>query len=163
MQNRRGWLLGIVVFFLLLAAVVWVGKSQSDYQHFVGTWRLIDSTNKEQDTDAVGYLIYTPDGVMSSQIMRRMRTEPQGDILSATLQSIAEALSQNYYAYAGRFEVDDKQKIVTSFLEMHVNPNEVGKQLKRSYRFEKDRLYLTTIGTQAPSVQTWERVKPLQR
>lgn len=139
-----------------------LGRKLSDQQCFIGAWRLVGLTFADGRPDfamgesPIGYIIYTKDGIMSAQLMRTERTpfDPQ----NITLEEAKSALA-DFFAYAGPFEIDHKQKIVTHRVKTHLSPKAINKDLKRSYRFEGKRLYLTTIGNDKDNKTIiWERI-----
>lgn len=151
---------------LLLQKMLW--SPSSDYQHFIGAWRLVSITyadgreNKLCGSNPIGYIMYTKDGHMSVQIMRKSRTKFHSDKFTDVTPKEAETLWGDYFAYAGSFVVDKKQKIVTHHVETDLFPNDIGKALERRYRFEGDKLYLTTVITSSDEMEqtlTWQRVK----
>jgi Lipocalin-like domain len=105
-----------------------------------GIWRLISfSAQGEQDQgphfplgeDADGFLIYTRDGYMSVQMMRRGRAfYDQPDILGGTTEQSAAA-ARGYVAYCGPFEID-ASGLVHHLVVVSLLPNWLeGVQLRR--------------------------------
>jgi Lipocalin-like domain len=106
----------------------------------IGTWRLVHSVELQPGgekhypfgEDAVGYMIYTGDGVMSVQISRRQRSEGVSD----------SSIREDYLAYFGHYEVDLKNEMVIHFLEGQLFPGSHPGRLERKYRFYDDKLSL---------------------
>ena len=82
-------------------------------EKIVGAWRLVSYVEQDDrggpvtfplGRDAVGLIMYTPDGYMSAQLMRSGRhgyDEP--DIDGGTVQQAAAA-AEGYLAYSGPYE-----------------------------------------------------------
>ena len=162
------------VFIIICLAVLLVKKiwwsMPSDNQRFIGTWRLISVTyadgraNELCGSNPVGYIMYAKDGYMSVQIMRNVREKLHSDNFLEATPEESRKLWRDFFAYAGPFSVDTKQKIVTHHVVTNISPNAVGKSLQRRYRFDKDKLYLTTIVVPDASGEmeqtlVWQRVK----
>ena len=79
----------------------------------VGTWRLVSWENRSVGDgevshplgkDAVGYIMYGPDGYMSVAIMRPDRARfAAGDLRGGTAEERARA-AETYVSYCGRYE-----------------------------------------------------------
>lgn len=133
-------------------------------QKLIGVWRIVSSVNilSEQEVFHVfgenprGYLLYTAEGFMSVQIMRREWADIE-EVLENT--DLAQKLiSENYLAYSGNYEVDDEQQIVTHHVEMSVTKDRLGKSLRRRIKLEGNRLILEALDIPGVHVITWERV-----
>lgn len=132
---------------------------------FVGTWKLISCTETDPKgktfypwgQDAIGYLIYTAEGIMAVQIMRKNRNPFSGnDITQATPQE-GQQLAKDYNAYFGPFKVDETNKTVIHTVQGHLNPNMIGKNNIRVYKFYDDKLSLTTQGSNIKEI-IWQKV-----
>lgn len=116
---------------------------------FVGCWRFVKavtldgSVDNTWGPDPVGYLTYSPEGIMTVQIMRKKRTD--------------DSLSADFFAYAGHFTIDDKKKMITYHLKMALSPEMVGKIYHRYYRFKENRLYLTIVESKKGQTFVWEK------
>ena len=136
---------------------------------FVGTWRLVSLEMRKPDGqvgyplghDAVGYLMYAEDGYMSVAMMNADRPKfASGDIRRGTIEEKVAA-SDTYVSYCGRYEIrDDKiiHHIAVSFF-----PNWIGVDQERAFKFDGNRLSLSTLpfladGLQQTSHLIWERV-----
>ncbi len=76
-----------------------------------------------------GLIVYDSSGYMSVQIMK----DPQ------------EASVQNdYYAYFGTYEIDEKTETVIHHVEGSLHPDEVGVSYIQAFTLLEDRLILTT-------------------
>ena len=100
----------------------------------VGTWRLKRWETRDAEgrvayplgPNAVGYLIYTPEGHVSVSIMRADRLAFAGDDLLAGAPEERAAAAAGYVAYAGRYEV--RGGAVVHRVELSLFPNWVGSE-----------------------------------
>ncbi len=136
---------------------------------FVGTWTLRATERKMLDTGETtplwgehptGTLIYTADGRMSALVLAENRKAP-----AAAMPTEAEALSlfKSMVAYAGRYTVEPDR--VVHHVEQSWNQAWTGTDVVRFYKFEGNRLKLTTApapnprdGKMSVSTLVWERV-----
>jgi hypothetical protein len=80
--------------------------------------------------DTAGLIMYTPDGVMSAQLMRRSRPEfASGSWFDASDDELRAAAS-GYIAYSGPFPVDEKGT-VTHKVGVSLYPNWIGQPQPR--------------------------------
>lgn len=117
----------------------------------VGRWRLVDFEVVFADGARIapfgdapqGWGIYTADGWMSAQLMRPGRqgfgTERIADVPPALLTAAAAG----YIGYAGRYEVDTANAIISHHVEVALLPDWVGTVHRRDYRFENGLLLLS--------------------
>ena len=135
---------------------------------FFGSWKLISCERKSEDgridyrygKNPVGRLTYDSAGRMSAQLMRlgRRSTLASGvgfEAGNASDEELREA-AEGYIAYFGTFDVDESSKTVTHHVKAALVPSWVGTDLKRTYRFESNRLILTAVSTSVSEL-TWER------
>jgi hypothetical protein len=126
---------------------------------FIGTWKLVECIETDQQgnirypwgKDAIGYIIYTIERIMAVQIMRTQR----GPFLPS---ASAQMLLDDYNAYFGTFEIDEKNSTVIHHVQGHLNPSMVGKKNIREYQFEHDKLHLTTVGNGPTKKLTWQKI-----
>lgn len=118
---------------------------------FVGAWRLVAAEQVFADGErapefgpaAIGYLCYSPDGIVSATLGSSSRpatlaTDPQ----TATDSDIVE-MARNFIAYAGPFSVDSERDTVTHHVEVALFTGwQAGAQLRHA-RFDGDTLRLT--------------------
>ncbi len=116
----------------------------------ISTWRLVSwenhSTNGQISyplgQDAVGYIIYTPDGYMSVTIMRPNREKfSSDDLLGGTRVEKARA-AEAYVSYCGRYEF--RGDVVIHYVELSLVPNRVGTEQERLVELSGNRLTLST-------------------
>jgi hypothetical protein len=137
----------------------------------VGVWRLVSYTeeqNGREDSfpfgpEPEGFLIYTPDGFVSAQLMKPGRSLfPSQDWRAGTPDEYQQA-GIGYIAYCGVYEVDEENLTVTHLPSVALVPNLILKGQLRSITLSGDRLTLCTVGvpvTNGPSVTSrleWQR------
>ena len=137
----------------------------------VGTWRLLSWENRSVadgkvshplGKDAVGYIMYGPDGYMSVAISRPERTRfAAGDLLGGTIEERARA-AETYVSYCGRYEF--RGDTVVHRVELSLFPDWVGIEQERLVEVEGDRLTLSTRpillgGKQRTAHLIWERAR----
>ena len=138
-------------------------------QQFIGVWKLVSFETHRGDQitypgghDPTGYLMYTPDGFMSAQIMTQNRQPfAVNNAQSGTVEEYATA-GKTYVGYCGTYEVGENT--VTHTFEVSYVPNHVGQQLVRHFTFDGDRLTLTTSTVQVEGEPfthyvVWQKVK----
>jgi Lipocalin-like domain len=92
--------------------------------------------------DALGYLLYLPDGYMSVAFMSQARPAfPADDALGGTTEERGRAFA-TFLAYCGRYEVHTDR--VVHHVEVSLFPNWTGQDQIRFYRLEGDLLILTS-------------------
>jgi lipocalin-like protein len=108
-------------------------------KNLVGTWALKRYTNIDSHANAVepfgnspvGILIYTPDGLVSAQLMDPdRRWSHQEDWGDWTPEEYA-VFARGYTSYCGRYEVDEIQSTVTHVPSVAFLPNLVNQRLLR--------------------------------
>ena len=111
--------------------------------------------------DAVGYIMYNPDGYMFVAIMRSDRASfAVGDLLSGSMEEKAYAAG-TYVSYCGRYEF--RGETVIHHVELSLFPNWVGVEQERLVEVRGDRLTISTRpilfgGAQRTAHLIWERV-----
>jgi hypothetical protein len=139
-------------------------------EQLLGTWRLVSyyiegvdgSVVYPMGQEAVGFIMYLPDGFMSANLMVPGRSPYTGGMAGTATQAELAVAASGYFGYAGRYEVDEATKGVRHHIEIALAPNLVGSSQFRHVRFEGRRLMLrgdpTSIGGRmAAHVITWER------
>ena len=135
----------------------------------IGTWRLISWENRSANgeisyplgKDAVGYIMYNPDGYMFVAMMRPNRTKfAAGDLLRANAKEKARAAS-TYISYCGQYEFQGET--VIHHVELSLFPNWVGVDQERLVEVRGTRLTLSTRpmllgGIQQTGHLIWERL-----
>jgi hypothetical protein len=135
---------------------------------FIGVWRLISCERRYKDGRVdypygerpVGRITYDKAGRMSAQLMRpgRRSTVASGITLiagNASDEEIREAVN-GFIAYFGTFDVDESSQTAIHHVQACLVPSWVGTDLKRTYRFNGNRLVLTAA-TASVLELIWER------
>jgi hypothetical protein len=120
----------------------------------VGVWRLMSYTDEQEGNEdsfpfgpePEGFLIYTPDGFVSAQLMKPGRSPFQShDWHGGTPDEYRQAGS-GYIAYCGVYQVDEKNETVTHTPSVALLPNLILKGQLRSITLTGDRLVLCAAG-----------------
>lgn len=129
----------------------------------VGAWNLVTwfEINSDGNTTApsgdIGKLIYTADGNVSAQIVRRHVGPFRNDDWRRASDAEISIAWQSYFGYFGRYSVDPEQQRVTHHIEGAFFPNLTGTDQVRRYRLEGARLILDAE-TQTGCIRAiWER------
>jgi hypothetical protein len=157
----------------LAAALLPMNASADDAARFPGAWRLLSAEYRTLDgtpvdspwgTKPAGIIMYDTAGNMSAQLGRSERPRfAESDQMRGTPEEIRAAF-ESYSAYWGRYEVDPGAGTVTHLVSQAMFPNWTGSRQVRYYRFEGDRLILSTPpirrgGREVKGVLVWERMK----
>jgi Lipocalin-like domain len=149
-----------------------VGKIASQ---IVGVWTLLTYTEGKkgrEDThplgpSPVGFLIYTPNGFVSAQLMKPGRSSFQSrDWHLGTPEEYVES-GRGYIAYCGRYQVDEANQTVTHIPSVALLPNLINERQLRAIKLNGDRLTLRTSsladadGVAATSHLEWQRAAKL--
>jgi hypothetical protein len=142
---------------------------KSGDERFVGTWKLVsfEYRSKDQVTypfgkDPVGYRMYNDDGYMAVAFMASNRRRFSSmDLTGGTAEEIVAAAG-SYFSYCGKYEVTEDK--VIHHVEVSFYPNWVGEKQVRFYKFEDDKLILSTppmnaAGKQQSGYLIWKRIK----
>ncbi|HLG86542.1 MAG TPA: lipocalin-like domain-containing protein [Alphaproteobacteria bacterium] len=141
-----------------------------DVAKFLGTWRLVSWTIPDEGgvprhplgSDAKGLLSYAPDGYMFAALMASGRPRfLGGDPLGGTAEE-CRAATHGYHTYCGRYRLEKDAVVHT--VELSLFPNLIGQEQVRYYRFDGDRLLLSTPpllrnGLSGVAQLVWERVR----
>lgn len=118
---------------------------------FVGTWLLVSLEARLPDGSidyplgprATGLLMYDAAGNMSLQLASPDRPSFEtGDPILGTPVEIRAAF-EGYWAYFGRYTVDEREAIITHYVLSGSLPNLAGTKQVRAYVFDGPRLTLT--------------------
>lgn len=140
----------------------------------LGVWQIVSveisvRPNGEFSTEwmgktPLGTIIYDESGMMAVQIMHDIRPLIKNKNLAEITDSEKASLFNGYYAYFGRYTIDETNHTVTHHIEGSLNPGEVGLDYKRTYEIVADCLSLTTDsfleqGEKRFHRLRWKRVK----
>jgi len=134
-----------------------IGQEQSHAiaSRLVGVWRLVGYTEEREGREdrfpfgprPEGFLIYTREGFVSAQLMKRGRARFKShDWHRGTLDEYREAGS-GYIAYCGVYEVDEEKETVTHIPSVALLPNLIDGKQVRSVALSGERLTLRTTST----------------
>ncbi|HEX4618828.1 MAG TPA: lipocalin-like domain-containing protein [Steroidobacteraceae bacterium] len=170
-MNRLAWLSGLLLLTICQASAQAPAHSTAAEQ-ILGTWRLVSYVGEEvasgTRTDVMGahpsgYIHYGRDGRMMVIIVGTDRSKPAGAVATP---AEAQALLKSLLAYAGTYSLDTAAHTVTHHIDVSWDQTRTGESHVRSYRFDGDRLTLTTQASRdpasgRPTVRTvvWERVR----
>ncbi|MFS0824663.1 lipocalin-like domain-containing protein [Bacillus sp. 1P02SD] len=138
----------------------------------VGIWSLVSYEVVDIDgnitypmgKDATGFIMYHPEGFMSAQMMSSGRpTYASGALHTGTIEEMAAA-AEGYLAYAGPFEVDEDNQIVTHHMSVSMNPTWLGDTQPRYVKLNGDLLEITSPpiivdGQEQNTKLVWKKVK----
>jgi len=163
---------------LILATLLLTGagiaqqpKPNPALRSFVGTWRLVSSTEVLPDgtsrpygfgPHAQGYLMYDATGHVCAQVVDPDRPK-WVDPDHPTAQEVKIAYD-GFGGYCGTYTVDEKAHTVAHIPEVSLDPNLVAQAKQRNYRFDGDKLIysgtekLEPIG-ESHWTMVWEKVK----
>ena len=146
--------------------------SQSLKEQLLGTWTLVSWTQVVGDVeepglmgrDAIGQIMFAPDGHMCFNAMRRTRPKLGGQGPLAGTPEEKVAAYDSYVGYCGRYDVNEEERALVFRLELSSYPNWTGATQKRFAEVTGARLRLNTPpipvrGKQMVSTVVWERAK----
>ena len=138
-------------------------------ERFIGTWKLMSYENRSGDQvtyplgkNPVGYIMYNAEGYMAVALMASNRKRFSSmDIMGGTTEEIVAAYG-TYVSYCGKYAVTEDR--VIHHLEVSFYPNWIGGDQVRFYKFEEDKLILSTPpmilgGKQQNGYLIWERMQ----
>ena len=141
-------------------------------EQILGTWKLVSYVGEDvasgtrsdvMGAHPSGFIEYGRDGRMILIIVGTDRRKPLGSVATP---AEAQALLTSMLAYAGAYTLDSPAHTVTHHIDVSWDETRTGETHVRTYRFEGDRLTITTQPSRDPasgrqSVRTlvWERVR----
>lgn len=145
------------------------GLSQTESEirdQLVGTWKLVSAEQTLKDgatrpfpsfgPHAKGFLMYQRDGYMCASLMNPDRAKWAEAAHPTPEEKVAAA--DGTFAYCGRYEIDVEQQWLIHLPEVATNPGFVGSRQIRPYGFEGNRLILSDVEKDDPSVARWKIV-----
>jgi hypothetical protein len=120
----------------------------------VGVWRLVSYTDEQNGRvdsfpfgpEPGGFLIYSPGGFVSAQLMKPGRALFQSQDWQGGTPDEYQQAGIGYIAYCGVYEVDEEHETVTHLPSVALVPNLILKRQVRSITLSGDRLTLWTVG-----------------
>ncbi|MCM3588920.1 lipocalin-like domain-containing protein [Mesobacillus maritimus] len=138
----------------------------------LGIWSLVsyevtdDHGNKTypMGEDATGFIMYHPEGYMSAQMMSPNRPKYASGALHIGTQEEMAAAAGGYLAYAGPYEVDEENNVVTHHMSVSMNPTWLGDSQPRYVSLDGDLLEITSPpvivdGKKQNTKLVWRRVQ----
>lgn len=133
---------------------------------FIGTWKLISSTETLTDgtvrpygfgPHAAGYLMYDATGHMCAQVVNPDRPKWQNPEKPTSEET--KTAFDGFGGYCGTYTVDEKSGTAAHVPEISFDPNLPGQRKPRSYRFDgADRLIYSGNEKSADGESHWEMV-----
>lgn len=139
--------------------------SKSFREELVGAWKLIEYSIEDKNKngekfyplgkDVTGFILYTPDGYMSAQMMAAGRpVYAEGRLHTGTIDEMAKA-AKGYMAYSGQYEVDEDTHTLYHHMEVSMNPTWLGQTQKRFVKLEDNIITITNSANNA--ILVWKR------
>jgi Lipocalin-like domain len=139
----------------------------------IGAWELVSYIERDSPDgaaryphgeDALGLIMYTPDGYMSAQIMTPGRPAYDQPIARGGTAEQAAAAALGYLAYSGPYSVDESTGTVHHHVAVSLLPNWLGSTQVRHTYLDGDQLTITsttplTDGGQVWSTLVWARAR----
>lgn len=164
-KNRKGNMMKCcsvsLLLGLLFCTVSAAGQTESEIRNqLVGTWKLVSTEETMKDGTSrpflsfgphgKGFLMYQPDGYMCADLVNPDRRK-WADPAHSTLEE-KTAAADGTFAYCGRYEIDVKNRHLP---EVATDPGYVGSRQVRPYLIEGQRLVLSDVVRDDPSVVRW--------
>ncbi|MCW2649171.1 MAG: hypothetical protein JWR32_147 [Mycobacterium sp.] len=120
----------------------------------LGTWEPVSYTAQDDHggpityplgPDALGLIMYTGDGYMSAQIMRRDRPAFDRPETAGGTPEQVEAAAVGYLAYSGPFEVDESTGVLHQQPRVSLLPNWLNHIQIRHSKLDGDHLTLSAV------------------
>ena len=142
-----------------------LARAETAVDWLIGAWDLISwyETKPNGDIeyplgeDALGKLIYSADGHVSAQLVRRNLDRFGNDDWRRASEDESAAAWKGYFGYFGTYSVDLERRSVIHHIEGAWFPNLVGTNQVRRYRFEDSRLTLDAETAWGRVRIIWER------
>ena len=130
---------------------------------FVGDWDL-DAGERSYPFgwDAVGRLMYTPQGRVSVHLSKRRRTQfEENNPFTASQAELATAFLESL-AYTGHYVVYPEDQTIVHSVVTSTDPGQTNSKLFRDYAFDENSqiLFLSLDYEGGSIVQTWEKMEP---
>ena len=153
------------IMFMVVCGPHLLSQTEADIRNqIVGTWKLVstEQTLKDGSTrpypefgpHAKGFLMYQRDGYMCADLVNPDRPK-WADPVHPTAEE-KSAATDGSFAYCGRYEVDVQHKQIVHLPGVATNPGYVGSRQIRPYSFDGNRLVLSGIEKEDPTVARWK-------
>jgi Lipocalin-like domain len=152
---------------LVICCTTAFGQTEAEVRkQIVGTWKLVstEETLKDGTTrpflsfgpHGKGFLMYQPNGYMCADLVNPDRAK-WADPAHTTPEE-KSAAADGSFAYCGKYEIDVKHGQIVHLPEVATNPGYVGSRQIRPYVLEGQRLILSDVEKDDPSVTRWKIV-----
>jgi hypothetical protein len=130
----------------------------------IGAWELVSYIERDSPDgparyphgeDALGLIMYTPDGYMSAQIMTPGRPVYDQPIARGGTTEQATAAALGYLAYSGPYSVDESTGVVHHHLMVSLLPNWLGSTQVRYTQLDGQRLTISSTTPLADGGKVW--------
>ena len=130
----------------------------------IGAWELVSYIERDSPDgparyphgeDALGLIMYTPDGYMSAQIMTPDRPAYDQPIARGGTTEQAAAAASGYLAYSGPYSVDESTGVVHHHVQVSLLPNWLGSVQVRYPELDGDRLTISSTTPLAGGGKVW--------
>jgi hypothetical protein len=158
----------IVLLTLLISSCVPPAEEVDSTEDFVtkfhGSWALesvkeIDENGVESFKEAFGRLTYAPSGNMVAIAAGPDRDVREVDNLNELDEGEMRTVLTDFVAYTGAYRVDPEANTVTHSIQASLNPNDVGKDVVRTFEFlDEDRIMLCPEEEAVELI--WKREQP---
>jgi len=140
-------------------------------EDLLGAWHLQSYTAESDGVvdeplgpDPLGIIMYTDDGYMSAQLMRRGRPDYDKAVTDGGTPEQTATAATGYLCYSGPFTVDEEADVLSHHVEVSLLPNWVGGNQIRHARLRDDVLELraelvSRRGASTTHVLTWRRAR----
>ncbi len=120
-------------------------------EDLIGTWELVtyyielDNGLRQYPLgkEVSGFLLYTPDGYMSAQLMASDRPRYDSNHPHRPDDREAALAARGYHAYSGRFVFDPAEQDIMHYMDVSLFPNRIGKSQVRRIKIKDDLLYVS--------------------
>jgi Lipocalin-like domain len=140
-------------------------------EDLIGAWKLVTVEDRQADgtvlypygQQALGHLIYHPNGYMAATVMASNRPPlpTRGRPFELSAQDARMVLQTMGSAYSGTWELQDDSTMI-HHVQAALVPNMIGQDEVRPFELKDNRLY---VYTRRPPVETcaiWERAEPVR-
>lgn len=137
----------------LLCSQLPAAPPSAGYAPLLGVWQIVtvEAVGPKGIThtewlgkEPTGVIVYDASGMMSVQLMRDPRPVPQSPKGDKPSDAEKAKFFDGYYAYFGRYEVDEKANKVKHHIQGSLKPGEVSITYTRTFELVGDNLSLST-------------------
>lgn len=165
-MDRRDFFIGAAAMLPVAAAA----QALTLRDRVLGAWRILDADTINVATGVKkpwmgrprpysGIIMYLPNGLMSVQIGAARPSARAGAGFDSISDEEALSYAETWYAYYGRFEVDEENSQVRHFIEGSLFAFETGLTLVRNLRLDDDVLTLRTVNlSNGPEGETFNEL-----